>query len=82
MVDQRAGGIISDNACGYATNTNSGPWVANSVMSWPTITDIWPKTEKIMNPDISDVKLNQKMLLRFTVVFIFAITYHFAGFNI
>ena len=57
MVDQSAGGIISDNACGYATNTNSGPWVASSVISWPTIIDMWPSTEKMMKPDSKDVKL-------------------------
>ena len=63
IVDQSAGGIISDNACGYATNTSSGPCVANSVISWPTITDIWPSTEKMMKPDISDVKLKPNFKL-------------------
>ena len=57
MVDQSAGGIISDIACGYATKTNSGPWVASSVISLPIITDMWPSTEKIINPDNKDVKL-------------------------
>ena len=33
IVDQSAGGIISDSACGYATNTSSGPCVARSVIS-------------------------------------------------
>ena len=65
MVDHNAGGIISDNAWGYATNTSSGPCVANSVISWPTITEICPSTEKIMKPDISDVKLKKWIKLKF-----------------
>ena len=62
MVDHSAGGIISDSACGYATKTSSGPWVANSVISWPTITEICPSTEKMIKPDINDVKLKEKFI--------------------
>ena len=59
--DQRQGGVISDNACGYATNTNSGPWTANSGIDWPTISDTWPNTENIINPDMRDVRLDYRL---------------------
>ena len=56
-IDQSHWGVIVASACGYATKINSGPLVANSSTSCPTMYEMCPRTEKIIKPDISEVRL-------------------------
>ena len=57
-IDHNNVGCIDDSACGYEINTSSRPSVFKSGIAIPVISEIWPRTENIINPAKIDVALN------------------------
>ena len=49
-------GYISESACGYETKISSGPSSWRSSIGMFTISEIWPRTEKMMKPAKIEVK--------------------------
>ena len=49
-------GYISESACGYETKISSGPSSWRSSIGMSTISEIWPRTEKMIKPAKIEVK--------------------------